>query len=58
MKHEENDPEDIPIFAVEMDSSGLYHIVCNKTGFLVIDEYLQSYASDANEKDQHNPYAQ
>lgn len=48
---------DIPMFVVE-ETNELFTIVCNRAGFMVINEYLETYASDANEKDLMNPYAQ
>lgn len=52
-----DDRSDIPMFVVEQTNE-LFTIVCNKAGFLVINEYLESYASDCTEKDLQNPYAQ
>lgn len=59
MNQEPDDRADLPIFVVEEETkSGLYTIVCNRAGFLVINEYLETYASDATEQDLLNPYAQ
>lgn len=48
---------DIPMFVAE-EAHDLYVITCNRAGFLIINEYLESYASDCSEKDLLNPYAQ
>ncbi len=59
MNQEPDDLADMPIFVVEEeDKTGLYTIICNRAGFMVINEYLESYASDASEKDLMNPYCQ
>lgn len=52
-----DDRSDIPMFVVEQ-TNDLFTIVCNRAGFLVINEYLETYASDCTEKDLLNPYAQ
>lgn len=52
-----DDRSDIPMFVVE-ETNELFTIVCNRAGFLVINEYLETYASDCTEKDLQNPYAQ
>jgi len=43
---------------VAEETHDLYVITCNRAGFLIINEYLESYASDCTEKDLNNPYAQ
>lgn len=53
-----NDLENVPIFNIESDGKGLFYIATNEIGFRVIAEYLEMYASDANEQDSSNPYVQ
>lgn len=57
-KISELDLEQVPIFNIEGDGNGLYHICTNAIGFKVLSEYLDLYSSDASESDLLNPYIQ
>lgn len=54
----ENELSHVPIYHVEKDEQGLYFISCNKIAFELFEQYLETYASDANETDIMNPHVQ
>lgn len=53
------DEFEIPImFAIEQDADGMFHLVTNKEGYLILQEFLDTYAAICSQQDMSNPYVQ
>jgi hypothetical protein len=53
------DDFELPLmFAIDQDADGMFHVVTTKEGYLILQEFLDTYAAVCSQEDLHNPYVQ